>query len=210
MRFKSFLIALLFIIGIFSLSGCDETEAEGALRRLKRAMNEVVAIAAELDLLSDSDFNYSELAIESGIIHDSTGSLPKLVELLTDMKTAHIDIVETIAHLNTMKNRIEYLINQIRNKEELSAQLNIEKINQAVDVLETEAETLKDTIGGVFKVYRIKVEPNLNNVTAKAKDLEQTFGDMISSLASRVLSLKRVANNLIDIEYEFSCLVYQE
>jgi TolA-binding protein len=210
MRFKSILIVLLFIIGVFCLSGCDETETEAALRRLKRAMNEVAAISSELDMLSESDFNYCELAIESGVAHDSTGSLPKLVELIDQMKIAHFDFYQTVAQINSMKSRIEYLINQIRNKEELSNQLNLERINRDIGILEEEAKTLKDTIGGVFRVYRTKVESNLNNVLAKAKELEETFESMKRSLESRVTSLERVANTLIDIEYDFSSLVYQQ
>ena len=69
---------------------------------------------------------------------DSTGSLPKPVEceaLLQDVvniRSAHIDIIDTIAHLNLLRSEIEYLISKIRNNEALSAQLDIEYINQVI------------------------------------------------------------------------------
>ncbi|HHU79885.1 MAG: hypothetical protein ACOX40_05760 [Bacilli bacterium] len=216
MKFKSFFVALTLIFCILCLGGCDESEAEGALRRLKRAMNEVISIAVELDLLNDSHLTHTELAIETGFMKDSTGSLPKPVEceaLLQDVvsiRSAHIDIIDTIAHLNLLKDKIEYLINKIRNNEALSAQLDIEYINQVIKSIQDETKALKDTIGGVFRVYRLKVEPHLGNVVAKAEELKTTFEGIISSLASRELSLKRVANHLIDIEYEFSIMVVQE
>ena len=61
MKFKSFFVALTLIFCILCLGGCDESEAEGALRRLKRAMNEVISIAVELDLLNDSHLTHTEL-----------------------------------------------------------------------------------------------------------------------------------------------------
>jgi hypothetical protein len=218
MKFKSLFPLVAMLLCICLLSGCKETEAERALRKLKRAMNEVVSVADELDMLNESDLDMERyqdaIALETGAFDDLTGPLPKPVEsflgLISDAKAAHEAINDTRAALQSMSVRIQMLINKIRNDDALSSRIDLESVNATAGLLYYYAESLTETIGTVVRVFNNQIQPDLGSIMGNIDSLLTTFENILSSLNNRVKALEGVLTSLTAVEQHFIELVSQK
>jgi hypothetical protein len=215
MKFKSLFPLVAMLLCICLLSGCKETEAERALRKLKRAMNEVVSVADELDMLNESDLDIERyqdaISLETGSFGDSTGSLPKPVEsflgVIAQAEDAHQTINDIRIELQSISVRIQMLINKIRNDDDLSLEVDLESVNATAGLLYYYAESLTATIGTVVRVFNSQIQPDLGSIVANIDSLLSTFENILSSLNNRVCALEGVLASLTAVEQHFIELV---